>query len=79
MPDLIKIGGFTGWKAVTAMAAAKTLSVSSNAFVEVSAYALVATPNAHWHEYLDKARPVLVDAYDIESGTVCARGPGLGI
>ena len=79
MPDLMKIGGFTGWKAATAMAAAKSLPVSSHAFVEVSAHALAATPNAHWHEYLDKARPVLVDAYDIECGTVCARGPGLGI
>ncbi len=79
MPDLMKIGGFTGWKAATEMAATKTLPVSSHAFVELSAHALAATPNAHWHEYLDKARPVLVDAYDVENGTVCPRGPGLGI
>jgi len=79
MPDLMKIGGFTGWKAVIKMAAAKNLPVSSHAFVEVSAHALAATPGAHWHEYLDKARPILVDAYDVENGTVCARGPGLGI
>jgi len=79
MPDLMKIGGFTGWKAATELAATKNLPVSSHAFVEVSAHALAATPNAHWHEYLDKARPILVDAYDIEAGNVCARGPGLGI
>jgi len=79
MPDLMKIGGFTGWNAVVDLAAKKKLPISSHAFVEVSAHALAATPNAHWHEYLDKARPILVDAYDIENGTVCARGPGLGI
>lgn len=79
MPDLMKIGGFTGWNAVVDLAAKKELPISSHAFVEVSAHALAATPNAHWHEYLDKARPILVDAYDIENGTVCARGPGLGI
>lgn len=79
MPDAMKIGGFTGWSAVAGMAEKANLPMSSHAFVEASAHALAATPTAHWLEYLDKARPLLVDAYDVVDGTVTARGPGLGI
>lgn len=79
MPDIMKIGGFTGWRQVAELAAAKKLPLSSHAFVEQSAHALPATPTAHWLEYLDKARPVLVSGYDVVDGCVTARGPGLGI
>jgi len=79
MPDVMKIGGFTGWHAVAAMAKKAGLPVSSHAFVEASAHALAATPRAHWLEYLDKARPLLVEGYDVVDGNVTARGPGLGI
>ena len=79
MPDMMKIGGFTGWMATAKMAEAAGLPVSSHAFVEVSAHALAATKGAHWLEYLDKARPLLKEAYDVEDGMVTPRGPGLGI
>jgi mandelate racemase len=79
MPDMMKIGGYTGWMAVAHMAEAAGLPVSSHAFVEVSAHALAATPGAHWLEYLDKARPLLKQAYDAVDGMVTPRGPGLGI
>lgn len=79
MPDMMKIGGFTGWMAVAKLADAAGLPVSSHAFVEVSAHALAATPNAHWLEYLDKARPLLKEPYDAVDGFVTPRGPGLGI
>lgn len=79
MPDIMKIGGFTGWMQVADMAAVKGVQLSSHAFVEQSAHALAATPTAHWLEYLDKARPVLVHGYDVVDGDVTARGPGLGI
>lgn len=79
MPDIMKIGGFTGWQEAAAMAAEAELPVSSHAFVEASAHALGATPGAHWLEYLDKARPLLKEPYDAVEGRVAARGPGLGI
>ena len=79
MPDIMKIGGFTGWIQVADVAKSKRLPLSSHAFVEQSAHALAATPTAHWLEYLDKARPILVHGYDLVDGCVTARGPGLGI
>lgn len=79
MPDIMKIGGFTGWMKVAELAKAESLPLSSHAFVEQSAHALPATPTSHWLEYLDKARPVLVSGYDVIDGCVTARGPGLGI
>ncbi len=79
MPDIMKVGGFTGWIQVAGLAKAKGLPLSSHAFVEQSAHALAATPTMHWLEYLDKARPVLINGYDVIDGCVTARGPGLGI
>lgn len=79
MPDVMKIGGFTGWGQAAKKAAASKLPVSSHAFVEASAHALSATPTAHWLEYLDKARPLLQQGYDVIDGCVTPRGPGLGI
>jgi len=79
MPDMMKIGGFTGWRAAAKTAETAGLPISSHAFVEVSVHALAATPGAHWLEYLDKARPILKEPYDAIDGAVTPRGPGLGI
>jgi mandelate racemase len=46
MPDLMKIGGITGWQRTAALAEAAGLPVSSHIFPEVSAHALLATPGA---------------------------------
>lgn len=79
MPDVMKIGGFTGWMSAAGLAEAHGLPVSSHAFVEQSAHALTATPTAHWLEYLDKARPILNRPSDVVDGCVTACGPGLGM
>lgn len=79
MPDVMKIGGITGWMSVARMAADKGIPVSSHAFIEASAHVMAATPTAHWLEYLDKARPLLDEGLDVVDGTVTARGPGLGM
>lgn len=79
MPDIMKIGGFTGWTAAAQMAETAGLPLSSHSFVEQSAHALAATPGRDWLEYLDKARPLLKEAYDAIDGYVTPRGPGLGI
>jgi mandelate racemase len=79
MPDLMKIGGITGWMRAMGQAEAASLPVSSHIFVEASAHALAATPTAHYLEYLDKASALLAEPYVVESGKLAPRGPGLGL
>ncbi len=79
MPDVMKIGGVTGWLKAAALAEAASLPVSSHAFVEVSAHLLAVTPTLHWLEFLDKARPILKEPAEVVDGAVAPRGPGLGI
>ena len=79
MPDLMKIGGITGWMRAMGQAEAAALPVSSHIFVEASAHALAATPTAHYLEYLDKASALLAEPYTVENGAVAPRGPGLGL
>jgi mandelate racemase len=79
MPDVMKIGGITGWMQAAALAAVRNMPVSSHIFVEASAHALAVTPTAHMIEYLDKAGPILTQPLIPENGMVTARGPGLGL
>jgi mandelate racemase len=79
MPDLMKVGGVTGWLRVAAQAEAASIPMSSHLFAEASAHMLAVTPSAHWIEYLDLARAVVAEPVQIVDGTITARGPGLGL
>lgn len=79
MPDLMKIGGVTGWLSAMGVAHAAGIPVSSHLFVEASAHVLPVTPTAHWLEYLDVASAVLTEPVVVDDGSVTARGPGLGM
>lgn len=79
MPDLMKIGGVTGWLSAMGLAEAAGMPVSSHLFVEASAHVMAVTPTAHWLEFLDLARPVLVEPLMVENGAVRPQGKGLGI
>ncbi|MDJ0948225.1 MAG: enolase C-terminal domain-like protein, partial [Alphaproteobacteria bacterium] len=79
MPDIMKIGGVTGWLRAAGQAAAASLPVSSHTFVEPSAHVLAVTPTCHWLEYLDIAGAVLERRADLADGAVAPRGPGFGI
>jgi len=79
MPDLMKVGGITGWMAVAAQADAASIPMSSHILPEASAHVLPVTPTAHWLEVLDFAGAVLAVPIKIVDGTLTARGPGLGI
>ena len=79
MPDLMKVGGVTGWLRVAGQAEAASIPMSSHLFAEASAHMLAVTPTAHWLEVLDLARDILTDPVEIVDGTVTARGPGLGL
>jgi len=79
MPDLMKIGGVTGWLAAAGLAASVRMPVSSHLFIEASAHVLPVTPTAHWLEYLDMASTVLENPSTVVDGHVTAQGPGLGM
>jgi mandelate racemase len=79
MPDIMKIGGVTGWLRAAGQAEAASLPVSSHLFIEASAHVMAVTPTCHWLEYLDVASAVLAEPLAVEGGRVSARGPGLGM
>jgi mandelate racemase len=79
MPDLMKVGGVTGWLRVAGQAEAASIPMSSHLFAEASAHMLAVTPTAHWIEYLDLARAILAEPIEIVDGTITARGHGLGL
>src|SRR6195256_5683653 len=79
MPDLMKVGGVTGWLRVAGQAEAASILMSSHLFAEASSHMLAVTPSAHWLEVLDLARAILAEPIEIVDGTITARGPGLGL
>ncbi len=79
MPDLMKVGGITGWLGVAGQANAASIPMSSHILPEASAHVLAVTPTAHWLEFLDFAGLILADPVKIVDGAVTARGPGLGL
>jgi mandelate racemase len=79
MPDIMKIGGVTGWLRAAALAEAASLPVSSHIFVEASAHVLPVTPTALYLEYLDSAGAILREPLAVKDGKVTAHGPGLGM
>ena len=79
MPDLMKVGGITGWLNVAGQADAASIPMSSHILPEASAHVLAVTPTAHWLEVLDFAGAILSEPLQIIDGTLTARGPGLGL
>ena len=79
MPDLMKIGGITGWLQVTGLAAAASMPVSSHLFIEASAHVLAVTPTCDWLEFMDFGSAILAEPPVLADGAVTARGPGLGL
>ena len=68
MPDVMKIGGVSGWLRAATLAHAKGFRVSNHLWPEISARLLCCTPTAHWLEYADWWNPILVDPLRIEKG-----------
>ena len=79
MPDVMKMGGVTGWLRAMGQAEAVSVPVSSHLFIETSAHLLPVTPLAHYLEFLDLAGAVLTEPPRPADGSVTARGPGLGM
>ncbi|MFO1413899.1 MAG: enolase C-terminal domain-like protein [Burkholderiales bacterium] len=79
MPDLMKIGGITGWLSVMGLARGASIPMSSHIFIEASAHVLAVTPTCDWLEFMDFAAGILREPATLEAGGVAPRGPGLGI
>ncbi len=68
MPDLMRIGGVSGWMRAAALAESAGMPMSSHLFPEVSAHLLAVTPTGHWLEYVDWAAPILAQPLAIKDG-----------
>lgn len=68
MPDVMKIGGVTGWLRAASLAQANGIRVSNHLWPELSARLLCCTPTAHWLEYADWWNPILAEPLVIERG-----------
>ena len=80
MPDVMKIGGVTGWMRAAALAQAKGVRMSSHLWPEISAQLLCCTPTAHWLEYADWWNPVIASPLQIINGAAIASdAPGAGV
>ncbi|HLH17461.1 MAG TPA: enolase C-terminal domain-like protein [Bryobacteraceae bacterium] len=80
MPDVMKIGGVTGWMRAAALGEVHGIRLSNHLWPEVSAQLLCATPTAHWLEYSDWWNPVLAEPLRVERGLARVEGvTGAGI
>jgi mandelate racemase len=80
MPDVMKIGGVTGWLRAAALGEAHNIRLSNHLFVEVSTHLLCATPTADWLEYVDWFNPILAQPLSIVDGcAVLDERPGSGV
>jgi len=80
MPEVMKMGGVTGWHRGSAIAAAHGIRISSHLWPEVSAQLLSATPMAHWLEYADWWNPILAEPLRVERGlAMAAESAGSGV
>lgn len=80
MPDMMRIGGVSGWLRAVPIAAAAGIEVSTHLYPEVSAHLMRVTETAHWLEWQDWADPVLQNPFSVVDGHLeIPNRPGIGI
>jgi mandelate racemase len=80
MPDLLRIGGVTGWMRLARAAEARAVPLSSHLSPDYSAHVLAATPTRHWLEYMDWGQDLLADPLLPVKGYTTPRDtPGTGV
>jgi mandelate racemase len=70
MPDLMRIGGVTGFMRCAAIAGAAGIPLSSHLYPEFSAHLLRASESTHWLEWRDWAHPFLAQPFEVKDGFV---------
>ncbi len=80
MPDLMKIGGVSGWLRASALARDSRLPMCSHLFQEITSHLMCVTPTAHYLEVLDIAGPILTTPLQIADGNaIPSQQPGSGL
>ena len=80
MPDLMRIGGVSGWLRSVPIAAAAGIEVSTHLYPEVAAHLMRVTETAHWLEWQDWADPIVAEPFKLEKGHVIIPDrPGNGL
>ena len=80
MPDLMRIGGVSGWLRAVPIAAAAGIQVSTHLYPEFAAHLMRATETAHWLEWQDWADPVVQEPFAVRDGKIeIPERPGAGI
>ena len=73
MPDVMKIGGVSGWLRAASIAHTHCIEMSNHLWPEISAQLLCCTPTAHWLEYADWWNPIIADPLRIDNGMAIIR------
>jgi len=68
MPDLMRIGGVTGWMRAAAIAGAAALPLSSHLYAPISAQLLRVSESADWLEWSDWSAPFLTEPLTVKDG-----------
>jgi mandelate racemase len=80
MPDLMRIGGVTGWLRAAAITSASGIPMSTHLYPEIAAHLMRVTDTAHWLEWQDWADPILSEPFPIKDGHLMVPDkPGHGI
>ena len=78
MPDVMKIGGVTGWLRAAALAAPRGIRLSNHLWPEISAQLLSVTPTAHWLEYAEWWNAVVKEPLTVQDGVATGFGSSAG-
>ena len=70
MPDLMRIGGVSGWLRAVSIAGAAGIEVSTHLYPEVAAHLMRVTETAHWLEWQDWADPIVAEPFERRNGRV---------
>lgn len=80
MPDVMKIGGATGWLRAADAAQKHAIPISSHLFPEISIHLLAIVENRHFLEYVNWMDAILEEPLQPENGFVRpSKSPGTGI
>jgi mandelate racemase len=80
MPDLMRIGGVTGWLRSAAITSAAGIPMSTHLYPEIAAHLMRVTDTAHWLEWQEWAYPILSEPFQLKHGYLQVPDkPGLGI
>ena len=80
MPDMMRIGGVSGWLRAAGIASAAGIPMSTHLYPEIAAHLMRVTDTAHWLEWQDWADPVLQEPFKLENGFIHVPDrPGQGI